>query len=362
MTRQACREMWWNRGGPPWDHRIVNAAGDSERAARARDSLHGLALGDAFGQTWFRLPDSEPERRLASRELPAGPWPWTDDTAMALSLFQTLMTTGTVQQDDLARAFADAYAADPYRGYGGSMHDVLRRIGTGAPWQEVTAGQFSGMGSWGNGAAMRVAPLGAWFAGDLDAAADQAALSAAVTHAHPEAKAGAVAVAVAAALAARGAPAGGFVAAVTDRTPGSEVAARLRQVAGRPFTLEPAWIAGEVGCGMQISAQDTVPYAIWCAARHLDNLEEALWATASAGGDVDTTCAITGGIVATRTGTRAMPARWLHACEPLPAWALLRPTSRPVPPLRCHTTAARRPCSAGCRPRPRGNREPAAPG
>jgi ADP-ribosylglycohydrolase len=299
----------------------VDASGDSERAARARESLHGLALGDAFGETWFRLPDGEPGRRLASREVPAGPWPWTDDTAMALSLLRVLTTAGSVRQDDLARAFAGAYADDPYRGYGGSMHDVLRRIGGGERWQEVTAGQFSGMGSWGNGAAMRVAPLGAWFADDLEAAAAQAALSAAVTHAHPEAAAGAVAVAVAAALAARGEPAGGFIAAVAERTPGSEVAARLRQVAARPFTLEPAWIAGEVGCGLQISAPDTVPYAVWCAARHLDDLEEALWATASAGGDVDTTCAITGGIVAGRTGTRAIPASWLHACEPLPAWA-----------------------------------------
>jgi ADP-ribosylglycohydrolase len=53
----------------------------------------------------------------------------------------------------------------------------------------------------------------------------------------------------------------------------------------------------------------------------LGDLEEALWATASAGGDVDTTCAIAGGIVAARTGTRAVPAHWLQACEPLPAWA-----------------------------------------
>lgn len=124
--------------------------------------------------------------------------------------------------------------------------------------------------------------------------------------------------AVAAALAVRGEPAAGFLAAVAERTPDSEIASRLRQVTGRPFALEPAWIAGEVGCGLQISAQDTVPYAIWCAARHLDNLQEALWATASAGGDVDTTCAITGGIVAARTGTQSIPADWLQACEPLP--------------------------------------------
>jgi ADP-ribosylglycohydrolase len=240
---------------------------------------------------------------------------------MALSLYQVLVTYGEVRQDDLARAFADAYAADPYRGYGPSMHDVLRCIGVGEHWQAVTTRQFHGMGSWGNGAAMRVAPLGAWFAADLDQAVEQAALSAVVTHAHPEAAAGAVAVAVAAALAARGELAEDLLAAVAALTPEGKVAARLRTVADRRFTLEPAWIAGEVGCGLQISAPDTVPFAIWCAARHLDDLEEALWATASAGGDVDTTCAIAGGIVAARTGVHALPDHWLQAREPLPAWA-----------------------------------------
>jgi ADP-ribosylglycohydrolase len=289
-------------------------------AARALDSLHGLALGDAFGQTWFRISAGEAERRRLYRDAPPGPWPWTDDTAMALSLYQALAAHGAVRQDDLARAFADAYRDDPYRGYGASMHDVLRSIGEGEHWQAVTTRQFHGLGSWGNGAAMRVAPLGAWFAGSLDEVVEQAVLSAVVTHAHPEASAGAIAVAVAAALAARGEPAGSFLAAVAEHIPDSEVASRLRLVAGRPFSLEPAWIAGEVGCGLQVSAQDTVPYAIWCAARHLDSLEEALWSTASAGGDVDTTCAIAGGIVAAQTGTGAVPADWLRAREPLPAW------------------------------------------
>jgi ADP-ribosylglycohydrolase len=67
---------------------------------------------------------------------------------------------GQVVQDELADRFASAYAADPYRNYGPSMHDVLKAIGDGEPWLAVTAAQFDGQGSWGNGAAMRVtAPL-----------------------------------------------------------------------------------------------------------------------------------------------------------------------------------------------------------
>jgi len=169
------------RRQPGWDYRLMNATGTrgAMDAGRARDSLNGLALGDAFGETWFRISAGEAERRQLTRDVPAGPWPWTDDTAMALSLYQVLTTQGEVRQDDLAHAFADAYSADPYRGYGGSMHDVLRCISAGEDWRAVTARQFGGTGSWGNRAAMRVAPLGAWLAVDLDQVAGQAALSAA---------------------------------------------------------------------------------------------------------------------------------------------------------------------------------------
>ncbi|MBB5872691.1 ADP-ribosylglycohydrolase [Allocatelliglobosispora scoriae] len=290
----------------------------ADRAAADR-SLHGLALGDCFGETWFFRPPGWFDAQIADRVLADGEWPYTDDTAMALSVHGMLVDLGEIRQDELADRFAAAYAADAHRNYGPSMHGVLTAIGAGEPWLAVTSRQFDGQGSWGNGAAMRVAPLGAWFADDLDRVREQAVLSARVTHAHPEAVAGAVAVAVAAALAVRGVAADRFIGAVAELTPPSEVASLLHRVAQRPFDRSPSWIAGEVGSGLRISAPDTVPFAVWCAARHLDDLPEALWATASAGGDIDTTCAIVGGIVAARTGLDGVPAEWLDACEPLPA-------------------------------------------
>jgi ADP-ribosylglycohydrolase len=114
---------------------------------------------------------------------------------------------------------------------------------------------------------------------------------------------------------------GSLINAVVARTPDGEVASRLRRIADAPFHLHPQMIASTVGCGTQISAPDTVPFAVWCAARHLDDLTEALWATASASGDVDTTCAVVGGIVAARTGLVGVPDDWLKAAEPLPEWA-----------------------------------------
>ena len=82
-------------------------------------------------------------------------------------------------------------------------------------------------------------------------------------------------------------------------------------------------IAGDklrLGNGSRVSAQDTVPFALWCAGEYLDNYEEALWLTVSGFGDMDTTCAIAGGIVALYTGVEGIPEVWRAAREPLPGW------------------------------------------
>lgn len=290
-----------------------------DHRSAARDALRGLATGDAFGAQFF-VPDNLPA--LHRRQLPEPVWPWTDDTEMACSVFEALRRRGSVDQYELAHSFASRHDFD--RGYGPAMNRLLRLIREGGRWSELAAGLFGGQGSWGNGAAMRVAPLGAWFAVDPAEAAAQAARSARVTHTHPEAVAGAVAVAVAAAHAARGrirqVTGEELLAAVEELTPTGRVRAGIaeaRELLGQEYA---GYAAHRLGNGRQVSAADTVPFALWCTARHLHDYEAALWACASAGGDVDTTCAIVGGIVAARVGTAGIPAAWQSAREALPEW------------------------------------------
>ncbi|MFE6051580.1 ADP-ribosylglycohydrolase family protein [Kitasatospora sp. NPDC056446] len=295
----------------------------------ARDALEGLALGDGFGERWFplfRSPKEAFEQIRARRTPEEGPWHWTDDTAMALSVFGVLTAFEAVHQERLAQAFGATYLADPGRGYGRGMRLLLPKLAE-APgsWRTEARELFDGQGSLGNGAAMRVAPLGAWFHEDLDETAEQAALSAEVTHAHPEGVAGAVAVALAAAFAARGrsgpAPAGAeLLAGVADRTPAGGVRDGLRQAAALSAATEPWRAADLLGNGQRVRAGDTVPFALWSAAHHLDSLADALWTTAEGLGDVDTTCAITGGVVAARTGLAEVPPTWLACREALPDW------------------------------------------
>lgn len=280
-------------------------------------SLRGLSLGDSFGDQYF-LRDGA-EDAIAERWLAPGPWHWTDDTAMALSILEILLEHGEVVPDELAASFAARY--DPARGYGPSMHRLLRAVQDGRHWGDVAAEQFSGQGSHGNGAAMRVAPLGAWFARDgMNVVAEQAALSAKVTHAHPEGIAGAVAVAAFAAAYSLGEDDGpSALSAAQELTDGSEVGSGLSRAFRLPATTSVAHAVAVLGNGSGLSAADTVPLALWSASRSLDDFAECLWRTVSALGDRDTTCAIAGGVLGARVEV-VLPADWLERQEPLPAW------------------------------------------
>lgn len=279
--------------------------------SKARQSLEGLSVGDAFGELFFSISP----RTTSPSDLPPGEWRWTDDTCMAVSIVEVLEEHGYIEQDALAQAFARRYEEDPYRGYGRGAAALLGRVAAGADWRSVAPSLFDG-GSYGNGAAMRVAPVGGFFHDDLQRAAQEAQRSAVVTHAHPEGQAGAIAVAVAAALAARNPHPSGrdFLERVLEFVPQGLTRDRLRLALDiPPGALRQA--AQALGTGYEISAQDTVPFCLWSAAHHLDDYEQALWWTVRGQGDVDTTCAIVGGIVALSAGN--IPPQWLERREPL---------------------------------------------
>jgi ADP-ribosylglycohydrolase len=301
----------------------------SDQLDRLRVSLDGLSVGDAFGdRIFFEFRTFQAEvfdMPLAQRPLPAGHWSYTDDTQMALSIVEVLRHYGQIDQDALARSFGQRFERG--RGYGPAMYDLLPQLRNGHSWRSAAPALFGGQGSFGNGAAMRVAPLGACFAGDLSTVIEQAARSAEVTHAHPEAIAGAVAVAVAAAHAwqhhqSRTLPTGeAFLDTVIRSVPASAVRDKLIAACAIPADTAIWHVVRALGNGSGVTAQDTVPYVLWCAAHRLSSYPEAIWLTASGLGDIDTNCAMVGGIVASATGNGGIPVDWLQRREALPAWA-----------------------------------------
>jgi len=285
-------------------------------------ALNGVSLGDSFGQTFF---DPAATSRIAERSLPPGTWFVTDDTIMATAVHSVLAAGGSIQQSELVGRFVRLYEADRSRGYGATMARMLRLVGDGANWRVVSSGAFDGMGSYGNGAAMRVAPVGAYFAGDDESIVAQARLSAETTHANVEGIAGAIAVALACGRAAthgesdNGTPAE-FLTHVADRTPASITRDQIHRAADLPASYDVRTAVAVLGNGRNLSSQDTVPFSLWCAARHIDDFSAAMWTTVSGMGDRDTTCAIAGGVVALAVGATGLPAEWLSSRETLDQW------------------------------------------
>lgn len=270
---------------------------------RSWASLLGTAVGDAYGERVF----------LQQRDLPvADPWRWTDDTEMACSVFHVLDTHGHVEPDALAASFVAHY--DDSRGYGAGIDKMMRAVEEGADLRELAAQTFGGLGSWGNGGAMRIAPLGAWFTGDPAEAARQAEVATRVTHTHQEGVAGAIATAVAAAVD----PAELFDE-VLQHTPPGLVHDGIQAARAMPGAT-PEEAAEALGNGRKLSAPDTVPLALWVVARHPDDYEAALQTVAPVGWDIDTLCAIVGGIIAGRVGEEGIPLAWRESAEPLPSW------------------------------------------
>jgi ADP-ribosylglycohydrolase len=305
---------------------MASAALPSDHAARldrVRLALDGLSVGDALGETCFQ-PDNFDALLDDPRATARGPWPWTDDTAMAIGIFEVLAEHGGIDQDSLARRFASRWQAQPWRGYGAGAHRLLEAIAGGGDWRAASQSLFGG-GSYGNGSAMRIAPLAAYFAEDgFERVAEQAALSAAVTHAHPEGIAGGIAAAVAGAYAwvnreRRGDEAvqRGLFDAALAHTPPGEVREGIERASRFDFDISIAPIVRALGNGSRISCQDTVPFCLWTSSRYLDDYEGAIVNTIRAGGDIDTNAAIVGGIVALAAGSEGIPKDWLDDREEL---------------------------------------------
>lgn len=294
----------------------------TERMRLAMLSLDGLSVGDGFGERFFVQPKLVAQM-IAARAFPRSPWSTTDDTEMALAIVEVLQNHGSIQQDALAVVFGRRYAEDPNRGYGGTAHEILLAIANGAAWQEVSPSVFGGQGSMGNGAAMRVAPIGAYFYDDMDAVEWHARASAEITHAHPEGQAGAIAVARTAAIATAiglgERPRDGHTMLEAAMEGVTDIATKryFERALAIPLSETIERTAELLGTGQRVIAWDTVPFTLWCAARHCDNYEEALWTTVSGLGDRDTTCAIVGGIVALSAGASSIPRAFLDAREPL---------------------------------------------
>jgi len=287
------------------------------RMDRVRVVLDGLSVGDAFGQQFFSpyIRDTH----LRQRSLPFPKWSYTDDTAMSLAIVEVLDQTGEIDQNELARCFTVRYGAEPDRGYGAGVRKLLSDLARGGEWRSLSHTLFKDNGSFGNGAAMRVAPVGAYFCDDIPRVVREARRSAEITHAHEEGIAGAIAVAVATAwVICNPTPdPGELLSTVHDFTPPSAVRDGIMRASRHTLDSDEFAVANDLGNGSQVTAADTVPFCLWCAAAHLTDYPEAMWTAVNVDGDRDTNCAIVGGVVAAAMSPNGVPEVWRRSRESL---------------------------------------------
>jgi poly(ADP-ribose) glycohydrolase ARH3 len=284
--------------------------------SRLSAALLGLALGDALGAP-FEGWDEVPEREVEAWFRADRPLRWTDDTHMAMALGRSLRdTAGRVDPQHLGDTFATAYRAEPWRGYGAGPPQIFRLAAGGTRYLDAAASIFGGGGSYGNGAAMRVAPVALAARGEVERAAALAAEQALVTHAHAEAVDGAVAVAAAVALLGS-APPGRAPTQVLAELP-ARMATRaleqgLRQVLEAADAGRPLQAARDLGTGLP--AREAVPAAVAAFLSAPQDLRDTLVAAITLGGDTDTVAAMAGALAGAHLGQGALPPRLLDRLE-----------------------------------------------
>src|SRR5262249_7321896 len=146
---------------------------------RFEGCLYGLAVGDALGGKFeaqsaeairARFPTADRLIAYPQEEI----W-YTDDTQMGIGVAEALVERGELVEEVLCRAFVANYV--PSRGYGRGARAVLDAMEDGRDYRQVAEQHFPG-GSFGKGAAMRVAPVGLLYRDDHRRLWQQAQLSA----------------------------------------------------------------------------------------------------------------------------------------------------------------------------------------
>lgn len=279
---------------------------------RVRGTLLGLALGDAFGAPFEGGPIERMVWALIGKTRD-GKKRWTDDTQMSLDLAESLSAHGELNAEDVAKRFADSYRWS--RGYGPAAAKTLKRIRRGVPWQEANRAIYK-EGSLGNGGAMRAPILGVFFSADRAALLEAARLGASITHAHPLGVDASAMIALATARAMEDPTPDAILDAASDKRH-PELAAKLERAAQlleKGHDLVADDLREQFGVGMLASES---PVAALCAACvYLDSdYKEMVRFLTSCGGDVDTMCAIAGGIWGAARGYEALPQGWLDKLE-----------------------------------------------
>ena len=275
--------------------------------------LFGIFIGDAIGAAFDgRAPELIPP--LTSDYIRAHPaHSYTDDTQLCISVFEEMLEHNGIDQHSLSQRILNRFAA--CRGYGGGLLEVIEKWKDGGDLEAAARSLYDGLGSFGDGAAVRASPLSAFFSlQENKILFEQVKLSSLITHTHPYGISGALLQAY------------GVLLALNDIPPAEwlqrffplpiESAFKIKFEAIRSCLdrhLSPLNSSQEIG--NTAAALNAVPAAIYSVLRHPLPFPDAVLCAVSMGGDADTIGAMAGALSGAFLGINGIPQEWLAGLE-----------------------------------------------
>jgi len=288
----------------------------ADQRAKYLGGMVGSALGDAIGELAFW---NRERWRLCAAVEGLEELRYTDDTAMAMGLAESILEKRGIDQQELGDTFSRNFFREPWRGYAAGPPTIFSLVRSrGISYVEAARSLFDGVGSWGNGAAMRIVPVGLVFHSS-ECLSEMAVASAEVTHAHPVGKDGAAVLAWAIGEAVRLDPEREFPMEMF--TQGLIDFARTEEIR-RKMELVRALIRDEIPpapaalrLGRSVAVDESMPFAVYSFLKHPKSFEECLFCAILSGGDRDTLGAMAGAISGTYLGIEAIPHSWRQKLE-----------------------------------------------
>ncbi len=284
-----------------------------------RGAILGCFLGDAFGSGFEGMdPDrvrfhiGNLSKKLARR--------CTDDTDMTLALAESIIQSGKIDPEDIANQFR--LSCDLTRGYAIGTIKAVLALRAGLKWHQVGRIVFEN-GSFGNGAAMRVSPVGLFYHHDLDGLQEAAIQQASITHIHPLGQWGAVMQACAVGLAVIQNPKESFrkediivyLREILWQGPIEYIKAlnKIEEMLAQGKKLQAREVVQSLGNGVE--AHFSVPSACYVAITYSPDFCDAVRAAISLGGDTDTIAGMVGAMVGAHVGEKDLPGKWIEQLE-----------------------------------------------
>jgi len=279
-------------------------------------AMVGGALGDAVGYMAYKYQQRDD---LLGKLEAVDRLTYTADTVMAVAMAETLIEHGGIDTRKLGDSFLKHFANKPWQRQGAEPPEIYRIVEQeGIDYVYAARRLFEGEGSYGNGAAMRITPLGLFYYRSNDIY-EQARLSAEVTHTHPVGIDGAAVFARALARTVTLNPQRpfspqAFIDMLMDFSRTDEMRNKLALIPDLlDQQVDPELAVEKLGNG--VAAHESVPMALFCFLRYPHTYLESVLCAITHGGERDTMGIMAGALSGAYLGVDSISVEWRNKLE-----------------------------------------------